>query len=181
MELASPKNLNEIVKESLWKILEQHAFLFLDPLPEDDIMSYLKQLKVEGNFQDKDYLCVKMNFECNNREGSFFLYMSADSAIEIETNLLGNDIDQIDLVQCIREGDGAKEILNIMGANILTEIYGEEPKRNLSIPESIEVNFTEVIKQIQDYKKNSQKDTEKFLTVMLTNQFPIILQLIFYR
>ncbi|MBF0361286.1 MAG: hypothetical protein HQK49_09755 [Oligoflexia bacterium] len=172
-------NICEILKNSLLNILEQHSFLFLDPLPEDDIFAYLKKLKKENNLQDKDYLCIKMNFVCDNKNGTFTLYLSVDCAVEIEANLLGKDIDEVDINQCCKDGDSAKEILNILSANILNEIYGSKPQRNLSIPECMKISFIKVIENINKVDVRDSDNKKNFIASMIINQYPILLHLNF--
>ena len=102
-------------------VLEKFAFMFADateiddlPDPEDDIMQ------------------VGMSFSGTFR-GELVLALPTGMGAEIAANVLG--VDAQDPKACAGAPDAAKELLNVVCGRVLTEIAGETPVFDLSVPQ----------------------------------------------
>lgn len=102
------------------RVLEESAFLFAEPSDTDG----------EQNAPD-DAVCVSIDFT-GARSGSLNMAISTSLGREISMNLIGND--QGEAVPDSAAHDALGELLNVTCGNVLTEIAGEKPVFNLSVP-----------------------------------------------
>lgn len=116
------KDQIQTIEKTFWNILEQHVFLLPDPMDRSSD-AYLDLVNKQ------EYAQIKMFFSKPIR-GHFLFVLPLRICQEIEANLIGED-DLDKQPSC----DGAKEILNILGANILSDLFGETTGKEISIPE----------------------------------------------
>ncbi|SYZ74383.1 hypothetical protein TRIP_C90011 [Candidatus Zixiibacteriota bacterium] len=116
----------EMLSDILCRVFEQTAFLF----PE-------KVDLLEGMSLDEfEMLSINLKF-AGDREGETTLIIPVDLCRELAANLLGEDpCDGTDREKCY---DAAREMLNIITGQILTETFGEKALFNLSSPQTSEL------------------------------------------
>lgn len=103
-------------------IFEKLAFMFGDEVSKDEIP-----------VPTGDLIEASMSFT-GFRSGSLGLALPRDVCPVISANVLGIDVD--DDVAIERSLDALKEVLNVICGNLLTEIEGEEPIFDLTVPET---------------------------------------------
>ena len=114
------------MQEILLQILEQTFFIFTTPTTE----SYVG--KVYSNYID-----VQMKFS-GEINGTFSLMVPDALGIEIASNFLGMEpTDPIHTKET--PGEAVGEVLNIVGANVLTAILGENGNFEIGLPTQIRV------------------------------------------
>ena len=107
-------------------VIEKMAFMFGEPaeaeeMPQSAPRAVLAHISFKGPL-----------------EGTLALAVPEAMGAELAANALG--IDQDDPAASEKAEDSVKELLNVVCGNLLTEIAGEDPVFDLSIPEVVELN-----------------------------------------
>ncbi len=113
-------NNTEILFEVVSGVLEAQAFMFADAAEKGDIPP-----------RDGEYYQAKMTFVGPFR-GTMALTVPMEMCTEMAANVLGLDMDD----EQAEEGaqDALKELLNVACGQVLTELAGEEPVFDLTVP-----------------------------------------------
>jgi len=111
----------EAMQKVITEILEKFAYMFVDPLK-------LEAIPQTGN----DFICARMTFG-GDQKGCLTLLVPRPASQAITANILG--LEEGDEFIKDHLEDGMKELLNIMGAHILTEVVGEHVNLNINIPQ----------------------------------------------
>lgn len=117
MNAASLELLSTVAQD----VLRSAAFAFgdacsADALPLDGSQVILARLRIRGFIS-----------------GELRLAAPADVCTELAADALAEDVDEIGIEQA---EDSLKELLNVIGGNWLTAVYGDEPVFALSAPEA---------------------------------------------
>lgn len=110
----------QIIQKVFLDVLEQYAFLLLDPLEK------------EPETLPENFVQIELSFYGAQR-GVFSMIISQEVNNEIEANLSG--MDPSTFSNHARKFDGAKEMLNIIGPHILTDLFGNEEGIDISLPQ----------------------------------------------
>ena len=102
-------------------VLEKMAFMFGDPAEPEEMPESVPEP-----------LVASISFE-GPVKGALHLAVSRSMSIEIAANSLGMDPEDPEVAS--KGEDALKELLNVVCGNVLTELAGEEPVFDLSIPE----------------------------------------------
>jgi len=117
--------LNSEVKEKaievISRILSESAFIFTDPLEEDE-QPNVEEWDAEGVFLGFRGYC----------EGKIYMWAGKEFLRYAAANMLGIDEESDEASE--KGMDALKEILNIIVGNLLTTVYGPEPVFDLGIP-----------------------------------------------
>ncbi len=124
--------LNDVV----CRVLEQTAFLFPEPGNLSDGIS----------FEAREFLSASLLFS-GDRKGNVVLILPVEMSLELAANLLGED-EEID-VSTEKHFDAAKEILNIIVGQLLTELYGDKALFDLTPPNVREISREELFALIE--------------------------------
>ena len=118
--------LNSEIKEKalevISRILSESAFIFTDPLEEDD-QPIIEEWGAEGVF---------LSFS-GHSPGKISMWADKEFLRYTAANMLGIDEESDEASE--KGIDALKEILNIIVGNLLTTVYGPEPVFDLGIPE----------------------------------------------
>lgn len=117
-------DLKEKAVEVISRILSESAFIFVDPLEEDELPDVM-EWEVEGVFLGFSGYCT----------GKLSMWASKDFLRYAAANMLGIDEESEEASE--KGLDALKEILNIIVGNLLTTVYGAEPVFDLGIPEKL--------------------------------------------
>lgn len=131
---------DEILNSVFCAVFEQMAFMFGDPVEPDDCESSANR-----------FIRVYMTFS-GDRDGSVEMLIERDMCSVIASNVLGIDPDD-DKAHSFGI-DSVKEMLNVICGQTLTEIAGEEPVFNLSVPQVEEIKAKHWKKYIGSGKFN---------------------------
>ena len=112
---------NPLLRDVFFQILEDLAFMFAEE-PEDE--------EIFGT--GAPYVNVSMTYN-GPSTGTLSLSVPEELCPEIAANVLGLDPD--DEIITAKPHDALKELLNVICGNLLTEMAGEDPVFDLSIPE----------------------------------------------
>ena len=125
------KKLNESLNRVLFEVMEQYAFLLPEPMgPEHELKADV--------FKEVDYLQVEMDVT-GPLDGCFVFLLPVTLSKEIDENLTGNPAQE---PLCLEEvSEGAKEILNIIGGNVISEAFGNDVSFEISIPRAKSFRF----------------------------------------
>ncbi len=116
----------ELLSEIVCKVFEQTAFLF----PEK--VNFLEGM----SFDDFELISVNLEFR-GDKEGETVLIIPIDLCRELAANLLGEDpAEGEDREKCY---DAAREILNIITGQMLTELFGQKALFSLDSPRATEL------------------------------------------
>ncbi|NIA14445.1 MAG: hypothetical protein GWP08_10210 [Nitrospiraceae bacterium] len=102
-------------------VLENQAFMFAD-LVDNDAAPRLPE----------DHYVVRMTF-AGPVQGRLTMVFPAGMCAEVAANMLG--LDEEDELAIAGGQDALKELVNVVCGRLLTEIAGEEPVFDLSVPE----------------------------------------------
>lgn len=116
-----------VVQNQLIRLFEQHLFMLPDPLPDNLSAS------VEG-----DYLKTEMQFN-GLVNGKFIMLFPVSKCKEIISNYLGLEIDDPEILQ-MSNMDAASEIMNILGAHILSGWNKNGEPFTIGIPSTLCLN-----------------------------------------
>ncbi len=111
----------EVAHDLLQSILEQHLFLFADPLDEPLVPT-----------RDIAYLKVKMGFS-GDLNGRFVMLFPEDTSKEVIGNFLGLGPEAPEFLT-MTSIDAATEIMNIVGGNIVSRLLEEKGNYELELP-----------------------------------------------
>ncbi|OFZ17004.1 MAG: hypothetical protein A2X86_00705 [Bdellovibrionales bacterium GWA2_49_15] len=111
----------QVAQELLQSILEQHLFLFADPV--EDVV------RPSGEIA---YLKIKMGFS-GDLNGRFVMLFPEEISKEVIANLLGLEPDAPEFLT-MTASDAAAEIMNIVGGNIVSRLLNEQGHYDLQIP-----------------------------------------------
>jgi chemotaxis protein CheY-P-specific phosphatase CheC len=129
-------NFKDTLGEIVGKVFEQTAFLFPEPADLLDGIS----------FDDFELILVNLQF-AGAREGEVRLIIPLELCRELTANLLGEDMGDID--ERDKSIDAAKEILNIITGQLLTEIYGQKAVFDLKSPQVQELTREELFSSLE--------------------------------
>lgn len=113
-------NNTEMLFQVVSGVLEAQAFMFADPADKDEIPP-----------REGQYYHVKMAFSGPFR-GAMALTVPVDMCTEMAANVLGLDMDDDQAEESAQ--DALKELLNVACGQVLTELAGEEPVFDLTVP-----------------------------------------------
>lgn len=134
------RRLEETLHAVTSRVLEQTAFMFPEPAEINDGFSFGECEMINAT--------VKFDGEEN---GMISLIIPYELCRELSSNMLGEDIDKTDSDE--REMDAAREVVNMIAGQVLTDLYGETAVFNLRPPETVRLSsddFHEVIEK-RDY------------------------------
>lgn len=116
-----PANCDQVVTEVFTSVMEQTAFMFGEPADKDE-------LPLSGT----PLVQASMSFH-GPMGGTLLMAVPQAACLEITANVLGMETDDPFVAE--RATDSLKEILNVTCGHILTELAGDKPVFDLSIPE----------------------------------------------
>lgn len=119
---------DQVVTDVFTHVIEQTAFMFGEPAPRDT-------LAIIG----AGFVQAAMSFR-GPMQGTLLLAVPRSACLEITGNVLGMEVDDPFVAE--RATDSLKEILNVTCGHILTELAGEAPVFDLSIPEVKDLDDT---------------------------------------
>ncbi|HLE10501.1 MAG: hypothetical protein A2504_14450 [Bdellovibrionales bacterium RIFOXYD12_FULL_39_22] len=128
--------IEEKVLSSLFTVFESHAFLFLNAIEKEELA------KVNCD----DYVEVAMRFD-GDIKGTFSMVIHKTLEDEIRSNLISG-VEEEDV--SIEYGDGAKELMNILGGNIMSDVLGEDHSFEISLPELLPLNLDRLGSYLND-------------------------------
>lgn len=114
-------NPNTLLAQVFCDVIENQAFMFGD-IVEDEIPEE----------PENDYVLASMTFS-GHMNGRLEVAVPVSMSAEIAANVLGIDPDD-PAVESDAE-DAIKELLNVVCGNLLTQLAGEKPVFDLSVPE----------------------------------------------
>ncbi len=133
----------EIFSAVFCNVFEQLAFMFGETCDAEECESTADS-----------FIRAYMTFS-GDREGSLEMILERDMCSIIASNVLG--VNPEDEKALAMGTDSVKEMLNVICGQALTEIAGEEPIFNLSVPETNEI-------KANDWKKSCESGTyQRFL------------------
>ena len=115
-------NLN-IAREQLLVLFEQHLFILADPFVTGEIPSIVG-----------DYVKTQMDFK-GDINGRFTMLFPEDKSIEVMGNFLGLAPDDPQISE-MTSVDAASEIMNILGAHILSSWLNDRGHFSIGLPET---------------------------------------------
>ncbi|MBN2308066.1 MAG: chemotaxis protein CheX [Candidatus Hydrogenedentes bacterium] len=110
-----------VASEVFRDVLENLAFMFADEAQADD----LPEAPAEARRADMQFTGVMA--------GALALAVPSEMCLEIAANMLGVDPDDDRAME--KAQDALKELLNITCGHVLTQLAGEEPVFDLSVPQ----------------------------------------------
>jgi hypothetical protein len=111
--------LQHVLEKTFLEVLEQHAFLLPDP-------AGAAVSEVIGGNSFADYAKVTMR-AAGDMTGLFTMLLPMSVCREVESNLSGADDGTGE--------DAAKELMNIIGSNVLSAMIGPNARYDISIPD----------------------------------------------
>lgn len=111
---------NEVIEKVFCEVLEKFAFMFVEPAERNDL-----------SLADETFLMADMRFS-GEINGTLKLAVPGELSLEIAANILGIDPEQIEDDE--RAKDAIREVLNVTCGHLMTEISGDKPVFNLSVP-----------------------------------------------
>lgn len=122
------EEINERTLQVVGRVMEETAYLFTDEI-DDAAIPDSHNWDAEG---------VKLFYTEHNgtRSGAVHLWVTKGFAQLAASNMLG--IDEDDSMAVEKGMDALREILNVILGNLLTEIYGEEPVFDITLPTALE-------------------------------------------
>lgn len=117
--------IREKATEVISRILSESAFIFCDPLDEEN----------RPDISAWEAVGVSLEFS-GHAAGALIMYAGRDFLRSAAANMLG--IDDNGSYAAEKGIDALKEILNIIVGNLLTTVYGTDPIFDLSIPQALE-------------------------------------------
>lgn len=145
----------KVAQEQLLVLFEQHFFIFADPFLGTDLP------ELAG-----DYIKTAMRFS-GDIDGEFIMLFPEDKSKEVISNFLGFDENDI-IVNTMSHFDAASEIMNILGAHILSLWLINDGNFNIGLPETTSFNLEE----LATFAKN------KNITGILIDGEPIFLKIV---
>lgn len=130
------RKLEEILNAVTCRVLEQTAFMFPEPADMADGFA----------FGECDMMNATVKFN-GDKEGTLSLIIPAELCQELSANMLGEDIDEADSDE--KEMDAAREAVNMIAGQLLTELYGETAVFNLQPPETARLSSEEFFEAIE--------------------------------
>jgi CheY-specific phosphatase CheX len=127
-----------IVSQVFCDVMEKLTFMFGEEVGIDELYP-------EGD----NYHIVTMTFS-GYKKGSIKLIVPESMAGEIAANVLG--VSETDSRTIALALDSLKEVVNVLCGRILTELEGDKPIFNLSVPETQSINE----KQWEKYLQNEE-------------------------
>ena len=146
----------QVAKEQLLLFFEQYLYILADPLVADDRPS------ITGA-----YLETKMDFH-GDINGEFVMLFPENKSIEVVSNFLGLDSEDSKLGE-MSSVDAASEIINILGANIISSWLEDKGEFHIGLPET--KTFTN--------ESETEFLKDKNITGMLIDGVPVYLKIIF--
>lgn len=142
----------------LYKVLEESlenlAFMFAEEVDVNEIA-----------MSDSECVRVYMEFSGDLYDGSLTMILPNNISSELAANILGID-DASDEASELGE-DSLKEVLNVICGRVLTEISGEEPLFDLTIP---------VLEILDDCQIESYFSNKNMCCAIIDDMYPIILK-----
>lgn len=146
----------KVAQEQLLILFEQHLFIFADPFNPPDVPTL-----------NGDYIEIKMNFN-GDLNGKFVMLFPEDKSVEVMCNFLGLESDDAQIAE-MSHFDAAAEIMNILGAHILSSWLKDKGQFKIGLPET---SF---------YKSNEHQDFLKSpnITGIAIDGEPVFLKIVF--
>lgn len=150
--------LDEALNEVTSNVLEQIAFVFTEPTDMSDGL----------NFGDFEMATVTLQYS-GDEHGTVSLVLPVEFCRELSESMLGTDATDADLEMYL---DSAKELLNIIAGQLMTQLFGETAVLNLSPPELRTITNEELQKEIskQSYVCNMADDYPVITTLSHTKE-----------
>jgi chemotaxis protein CheY-P-specific phosphatase CheC len=148
------KDYSDILYRVLEVSLENLAFMFSESVDISEIA-----------MSDTESVKVSMDFTGNLYDGSLMMIIPHNISSELAANILGIE-DTGDDAMNLGE-DSLKEVLNVICGRILTEISGNEPLFDLSVP---------VLKPINSGELEQFISSENLCCAMIDDMYPIIMK-----
>lgn len=122
----------EVAQNQLLLLFEQHFYVFGDPFEKGDLPS----------IQD-EYIKTKMDFS-GDINGQFVLLFPEDKSKEVISNFLGLEVNDSQ-INLLSHFDAVSEIMNILGAHILSLWLDNNGQFKIGLPETSQFNTSEKI------------------------------------
>jgi hypothetical protein len=148
------ENYSDILYRVLEETLENLAFMFAEEVDANEIST-----------ADTEWVEGTMNFSGDLHNGTLTMIVPNNISNELAGNILG--IDDFSEEAAKLGQDSLKEVLNVICGRVLTEIYGEEPLFELSIPE---------LKTIKGYKETKDQEQENICYALVDDIYPVIMK-----
>jgi chemotaxis protein CheY-P-specific phosphatase CheC len=142
---------NETAVKVLAGVLEQMAFLFAE---------IVEKTELPDSCEDAVQACMGFRGPVS---GTLSLAVPQSMCPVIAENMLGVEPDDERVME--KAQDALKEVLNVTCGNFLTEIAGEEPVFNLTIPEVTVISADEWLELVQSDATEG----------LLVDEFPLII------
>lgn len=120
---------SELISEVFCSVLETQAFMFGEPVDLEDLPP-----------RAGEYIKAQMGF-AGPLKGTLALAMPEAMCTEVAANVLGLDLDDDEAADSAQ--DALQELLNVVCGQVLTELAGEEPVFDLTVPEVTAVGDAE--------------------------------------
>jgi len=118
-----------ILAEGFRDVIEKIAFMFAEPVPRDDLVP-----------AESACLRATIRFDGPERSGTVSIAAPMGLCIEVAANVLG--LDAGERVGVGEASDALRELVNVLCGRFLTDLAGDEPVFNLSIPEVLQLDQT---------------------------------------
>ena len=115
-------NYKADLSEAFCGVIESVAFMFAEPVLNEDLGP-----------ADSDCLRATMSFDGSARSGTISIAAPLNLCVDLATNILG--LDPGADVGTTEASDALCELANVVCGRFLTNVAGDEPVFNLSIPE----------------------------------------------
>jgi len=120
------KDCRVVIDEAFCRVLEKQAFLFPEKTPVSELP-----------FQSGNMLCASMKFS-GSFKGELYFYAPEVMCQEIAANFLGVEPDSPEAAS--KAMDSLMEVLNMVCGNFLTDLAGDEPIFDLTVPNASHVS-----------------------------------------
>jgi len=151
--------LDEALNEVTSNVLEQTAFVFTEPADMSDGLDF-------GDFE-----MVMMTLQYSGDEhGTVSLVLPVEFCRELSENMLG--VDAVDTDSDDMHLDSAKELVNMIAGQLMTQLFGETAVLNLSPPQIRTLPNEELQEEIskQSYVCNMVDDYPVITTLSLAKE-----------
>jgi hypothetical protein len=116
----------DVASNVLAEVLEEFAFMFIEPEPDGPPPELEK------------ILCAEISFAGQKAQGIVGLAFSWGKCLELANNLVGTDSE--DTLSDKDIANALEELVNIICGRLIAEIYGTEVVFDLSIPKAVSLS-----------------------------------------
>ncbi len=145
----------EQIAEVAGRVLEEAAFIFTEPMEEEEEW-------------DDDVLMSVISFS-GPKKGRIALASSFQFGTELAANLLGVEPDDEQAAE--KAGGALSEILNMLAGSLVAEVFGTGVVVNLGIPETKRIDKEDFSSQSGDYSEWLHFQTDDDSRIDLGIQF----------